>query len=131
MVSVPIERLERSAGDQYGETRVRGTTVTVHEIVLQHQIDRMPPEEIAVTFEIGLADVYTALAYYYDNQAVIDQEMAENEAAYDAEAARHPSALRDKLQRLGLTYADVARYIQSGDQAALAKIRSGERPRNE
>lgn len=131
MSIIAIERLERSLGDQLGQARVRGSMVTVHAIVLEHRDDHLSAEEIASIFEIDLADVYAALAYYYDNQALIDQEMARNEAEYLAEAAQQPSALRDKLARLGLTVSDVAGFIRRNDQAGLARIRQGQRPDGE
>lgn len=131
MSIIAIERLERSPDDQLGQARVRGSTVTVHAIVLEHRDGHLSAEEIASILDIDIADVYAALAYYYDDQALIDQEMARNETEYLAEVAQQPSALRDKLDRLGLTVSDVAGFIKRNDQAALTRIRQGQRPDSE
>lgn len=128
MTVVPIEKLEKAPTDQYGQARILGTPVTVHSIVLQHRVDKMTPEEIATVFDVDLADVYTALAYYYDHQAIIDRELALNLASYEAERAQHTSPLDQKIQRLGLALRDVAHYLAQDDHEALSKIRRGEHP---
>jgi uncharacterized protein (DUF433 family) len=102
MSIIAIERLEWSPGDQLGQARVRGSIVTVHDIVLEHRDDHLSAEEIASMFDIDISDVYAALAYYYDNKARLDQELAENEAAYQAKRLQYPSLFQEKLSRLGL-----------------------------
>ncbi len=104
MSIVAIERLERTTGDeQLGQVRVRRTEVSVYCIVIEHRSPYGSPEEIATTLGIKLPDVYAALAYYYDHQQAIDDELAKLEAEYVAVMMQHPSAVQAKLARVGLS----------------------------
>ena len=85
--------ITRTPGIKQGTPHVAGTGVTVRTIVRWHR-SGLVPEEVA--FRIGhvsLAQVHAALAFYYANQAAMDQEMDEEEAESDRiereHAARH------------------------------------------
>jgi hypothetical protein len=58
------------------------------------------PELIAGKWDLPLAAVYAALAYYYDHKADIDTRQAEDDAFAEAFRAANPSPLQQKLQRL-------------------------------
>jgi hypothetical protein len=59
-------------------------------------------EEIAGTYDLPLAAVYAALAYYYDHKSEIDQSLDDEEAFAEAFRKKNPSLLREKLKALSL-----------------------------
>ena len=83
-----------------GRPIIAGTTLRVQDIVAAHGFRGYTPEEIVHQYPtITLAQVHAALAYYYEHQAVIDQQMDEDEQfARNAKdkglGQRHPPVLR-------------------------------------
>ena len=72
MSQAPVQRIQI---DAKGIARIAGSRSRVSQIVVDH--GHMSPEEIVATFpHLTLADVYAALAYYYDHKAEIDREIA-------------------------------------------------------
>ena len=57
-------------------------------------------EEIAGTYDLPLAAVYAAMAYYYDHKIEIDQSLDQEEALAEAFRQNNPSRLREKLEAL-------------------------------
>ena len=55
-------------------------------------------DEIASEYDLSLADVYSALAYYFEHQAEIDQSIDEGRAFADALRAQTPSKVAQKLR---------------------------------
>ena len=54
-------------------------------------------DEIATQYDLTLAEIYAALAYYYDHKPKIDQSMAESEAFVEELRRKTPSLLAQKL----------------------------------
>ena len=92
--------IEATSGTRGGKPRISGTRITVADIVLMHRRLGRALEEIAGTFDLPLAAVYAAMAYYYDNKAEIDQCLDEEEALAEAFRRNNPSLLRQKLEAL-------------------------------
>ena len=90
IATVDIATLITSSPDiRGGKPRIAGTGVTVHRIVGWYKLG-LSPEEIADCFEhITLAQVYAALAFYHANQALIDEQMAAEEAEADVLEQMH------------------------------------------
>lgn len=84
-----------------GRPRIAGTRLAVADVVLMHLRLGMAPAEIAGRYDLPLAAVHAALAYYFDHREDVDREI-EADAAY-AEAFRrsNPSPLQEKLAALG------------------------------
>ena len=55
-------------------------------------------DEIAAEYDVTLADVYAALAYYFDHRSEIDRTIEESAAFVEALRQRSPSKLQLKLQ---------------------------------
>ena len=73
-----------------GKPCIAGTGITVMRVAGWHKLG-MTPEEIATNWGyIKLAKVHAALAYYYANKGMIDHELADEAAAYEAGAAAAP-----------------------------------------
>jgi uncharacterized protein (DUF433 family) len=90
-----IEVLPDVAG---GKPRIAGRRITVQNIVIWHERMGRTPDEIAAEYDLTLADVYAALAYYFDHRDEIDQSIAESEAFVGALRQQTPSKLRQKLR---------------------------------
>jgi uncharacterized protein (DUF433 family) len=81
-----------------GKPRIAGRRITVQNIVIWHERMGMIPDEIAAQYDLTLAEIYTALAYYFDHRAEIDQSIAESEAFVEALRQTTPSILQQRLQ---------------------------------
>ena len=86
-----------------GIALVSGTTTKVVEIVQDHLAHHWDAEDIHRQFPyLGLAQIHSALAYYYDHQDELDQEIeSRRRRVAEIKARRTDSALQDKLTRLG------------------------------
>ena len=58
-----------------GRPHIVGSTVTVSDVAVAHLYHRQDADGIAEWYGLGLAQVYAALAYYYDHKAEIDQQI--------------------------------------------------------
>jgi hypothetical protein len=69
------------------------------DIVVWHeQRGYAPDEDVAMFPGITLADVYAALAYYFDNRAEIEADFQHDQQLAEALHARFPSKLQEKLR---------------------------------
>jgi uncharacterized protein (DUF433 family) len=64
--------IETTAGICNGQPRVAGHRITVRQIVTWHDRMSMSADEIASRYELSIADVYAALAYYFDHREEVD-----------------------------------------------------------
>ena len=92
--------IESSPGIRSGKPIISGTRITVADVVLMHRRLGRALEEIAGTYDLPLAGVYAAMAYYYDHKEEIDQSLDEEEALAEAFKNNNPSRLREKLEAL-------------------------------
>lgn len=83
-----------------GKPGIAGTRITVADIVLMHRRLGRALEEIAGTYDLPIAGVYAAMAYYYDHKDEIDHSLDEEEALAEAFKQNNPSRLRQKLEAL-------------------------------
>ena|SRR6185436_3823833 len=83
-----------------GKPRIAGTRITVADVVLMHRRLGRALEEIAGTYDLPIAGVYAAMAYYYDHKDEIDHSLDEEEALAEAFKQNNPSRLREKLEAL-------------------------------
>ncbi|MCQ3929195.1 MAG: hypothetical protein DPW16_01955 [Chloroflexi bacterium] len=78
------------------EPVVAGTKITVHDIVGMFVLGTSSVEWIVENFELTHAQIYAALAYYYDHKATIDREIAEAEA----ETRQKATSLDEVIRRI-------------------------------
>ncbi|MCB9076292.1 MAG: DUF433 domain-containing protein [Anaerolineaceae bacterium] len=81
-----------------GKPHIVGHRITVQNIVIWHERMGLSADEIVTEYNVTLADVYAALAYYYDHQADIDTAIKEDEAFVEALRQVSPSKLPEKLR---------------------------------
>lgn len=93
--------------DERGRPWIDDSNIKVIEVVLDHVgADKWSAEQIHEELGgyLSLAQIYAALAYYYDHQAEFDAEIArqkeECERLWQAQGKQTP--LHQKLRKLGL-----------------------------
>lgn len=91
------EHIEVTPGVAGGKPRIAGRRITVRDVVIWHERMGRGVEEISAEHDLSLADVYAALAYYFDHRAEIDESIREGEAFAEALRERTPSKLKGKL----------------------------------
>ena len=89
--------------DAGGIAWIDDTNVKVIEVVLARLAHGWSPEEIHFQHpHLSLAQIHAALAYYYDHQGEMDQEIERQLRESDAlAAAAAESPLRKRLRRMG------------------------------
>ena len=85
-----------------GRPHIVGRRITVQNIAIWHEYMGLSADEIAAEYDLSLADVYAALAYYFDHREVIERHIAEDEAFVETLRGQTPSLLREKLKRQDL-----------------------------
>lgn len=88
--------------DESGVPLIAGTTMKVIELITSHQAYGWSPEELAFQYSyLSMGQIYSALAYYWDHQAELDEDMARREALADELRRRTPEApVVARLRRL-------------------------------
>ena len=79
MENVLTQHIEMTPGIAGGKPRIAGHRITVQNIVIWHERMGLDADEIATAYGLTLADVYAALAYYYDHRAEIDESIRSGE----------------------------------------------------
>lgn len=86
----PIEITPGVAG---GKPRLAGHRITVQNIALWYEWMGRSVEEIASEYDLTLAEIHAALAYYYAHQQEIDQAIRDSAAFAESLRSRTPSKL--------------------------------------
>ena len=89
--------IEITPGVCGGKPRIAGHRITVANIVIWHERLGRSADEIATEYDLTLADVYTALAYYFDNREAIDESIAKSKALVANLRKKNVSQLAQKL----------------------------------
>ena len=100
MENILIQHIEITPGVRGGKPRLAGSRITVTDIVIMHLKLGQSVDEIATEYNLSLAGIHAALAYYYDHQAEIDRQVTEDEAFAAAFQQQNPSKLQAKLRQL-------------------------------
>ena len=78
-----------NSGIHGGRPIIAGTGVTVRRIAIWYKLGLLP-EEIALRIgHLNLAQVHAALAYYHANREAIEEDIAEEETAYERLRQEH------------------------------------------
>jgi uncharacterized protein (DUF433 family) len=91
------DHIEITPGVVGGKPRITGHRITVQDVVVWHERLGLSADEIATEYGLSLADVYAALAYYYDHREQIDQAIRADEAFITELRKRTPSKLKARL----------------------------------
>jgi uncharacterized protein (DUF433 family) len=90
--------IERKPGVCGGKPCVAGTRIRVQDIYAWHELDGKTIDQISAEFpQLTKADVYAALAYFWDHREETLKQMAESEAFAEQVKGRTPSRVQQKL----------------------------------
>jgi uncharacterized protein (DUF433 family) len=89
--------VEVTPGVAGGKPRIAGHRITVQNVVVWHERLGLSADEIATEYGLTLADVYAALAYYYDHREQIDQTILTDQEFIAELRKRIPSKLSTQL----------------------------------
>ena len=91
------QRIEATSGIAGGKPRITGHRITVQDIVVWHEWLGRSADEIGAEYGLDLADIYAALAYYYEHQTEVDGAIRQQEAFAATLRQRIPSKLAERL----------------------------------
>jgi len=83
-----------------GKPRIAGHRITVQDVVVWHERLGKSADEIADDYDLTLAEVHAALAYYHLHREEIDLSLRESEAFVEAMRQATPSKLKQTVERL-------------------------------
>lgn len=92
------QRIVKTPGVCGGKPRIDGHRITVQNIAIWHDRLGWSADEIASEYDLELADIYAALAYYFAHREEIDQAIEEGEAFAREMRRQTPSLLQRKLR---------------------------------
>jgi uncharacterized protein (DUF433 family) len=91
-----INHIEIVEGAMGPKPVIAGRNIIVHSIVAMHVMNHTPIEWIAENYDLSLAQIHAALAYYYDHQEQIDREIEEG----DRLTVEHGTPADELLERM-------------------------------
>ncbi len=85
----------------HGEKAViAGTRIRVIDVYYWHMSQGKTPQQIVEEFpHLTLADVYAAMAYYWDNEQQLQEQMRRGEEVADEMRKIYPPKLPDAIKR--------------------------------
>lgn len=93
------ERITSCSGVLSGKPCISGRRIAVEHIVIWHERLGYSADKIASDYDLELADVYAALAYYFAHREEIDRSIREGEDFVRRLREETPSLLEEKLGR--------------------------------
>lgn len=97
---VSTEHISINPEIRFGKPCITGTRIAVIDIASRYQEMEESLEDIAQDYNLSLASVHAAMAYYYDHREEIEIRRGESEAFAQEIAQNHPSLLQEKLRKL-------------------------------
>ena len=82
-----------------GKARIAGRRISIEDIAIWHLRLGKTVDEICAEYDLSLAEVHAALAYYYDHQTEIQPQINEGDAFLKALRDSSPSKLAKRLER--------------------------------
>jgi uncharacterized protein (DUF433 family) len=90
--------IEITPGTCGGKPRIAGHRIRVEDVVVWHERMGLSADEIVRRYpQLKLAEIYAALAYYYDHREEIDAQMEADEKFIEEMRRLYPSKLKAKL----------------------------------
>ncbi len=100
LTQVSTEHISINQDIRFGKPCITGTRIAVIDIAIRYREMGETLEDIANDYNLSLGEVYSAMAYYYDNQQEIEKRRREGEAFAQNLQQNHPSPLQEKLRKL-------------------------------
>jgi uncharacterized protein (DUF433 family) len=94
-----VKHISKTPGVCGGRACIAGHRIRVADIVVWHEKRGYCPDEIVGMFPgITLADVYAALAYYFDNRQGIEEDWRQEDQISAEIQATIPSKIPDEVR---------------------------------
>jgi uncharacterized protein (DUF433 family) len=97
--AVTVEHIEVTPNVCFGKPRIVGTRISVADVALMYLCMGQSLEEIAGKYNLSLASVHAAMAYYYDHREYIELRRDREDAFAEKFRQNHVSPLEEKLQK--------------------------------
>jgi uncharacterized protein (DUF433 family) len=97
MATTLDSHIEITPGVAGGKPRIAGCRITVQNIVIWHEQMGHSVDAIAEEYDLTLADVYAALAYYHDHRSAVDESIRSDAELVEELRRCTPSKLKEKL----------------------------------
>ncbi len=94
------QHIEITPGIAGGKPRISGHRISVQDIAIWHERMGKTADEIAAEYDLHLADIYAALAYYFDHRVEIDRQIEESQAFVEALRRQTASKLMQRLHEI-------------------------------
>ena len=94
-----VQHITVTPGLRGGKPHIIGHRITVSDIAMFHLTWGMSVAEIAAEYNLTLAQVHAALAFYFDHRAEIDKRTAEDEAFAEDLEKQNPSLFQERLRK--------------------------------
>jgi uncharacterized protein (DUF433 family) len=78
-----------------GKPRIAGHRISVQDVAIWHERMGLSVDEIATNYDLTLAEVYAALAYYFDHREEIDDRIRQGAKIIEELKQRFPSRLAE------------------------------------
>lgn len=78
-----------------------GHRIRVKDVIMWYEYLGISADEIAATYELELADIFAALAYYHANIEALQAQWQEEEKLVEALKKQYPSRLQQRLRSNG------------------------------
>ena len=92
------EHIEITPNVAGGKPRIAGRRITVQDVVVWHESMGKSADEIADEHDLAIADIYAALAYYFDHRDEIDETLRQRDSFVESLRQQNPSKLWQKLR---------------------------------
>src|SRR3990170_2869898 len=103
MAQPTTDHIEISPQKCGGRPCIAGTRIRVQDVYVWHELQGRSPDEIVSGFpQLSLADVYAALAYFWDHRIEILDDMKQQDALVEEMKAKSPSQLAERLKATGV-----------------------------
>jgi len=89
----------RIAHDLMGEPHIAGRRISVRQVYALVERRDVAPETVADRYDLDVADIYHALAYYHDHPREMTRVEAEREDAFEAfqESVERPDGVEPDI----------------------------------
>lgn len=82
--------IERTPDIFGGKPRISGRRIRVIDIAIWHEKLGLSADTIASKYDLSLAEIYAALAYYFDHREELEAELQSDEAFLAEMKRRYP-----------------------------------------
>jgi uncharacterized protein (DUF433 family) len=97
MTVLALPKIVSTPDTLHGAPRIDGHRIAVADIAVRCVHQGRTPEDVAEAYQISLAKVHAALAYYWDHREEIDAELEADRQAFAELREKYPSELARRL----------------------------------